>query len=184
MCNKAVDNYAHALKFVPDQCKAQKMCIKAVDTHPSTIPDFRVSTAIMLSHKIFTIGGASWTLDPCTQQVYFSQPSCLQQFHMKYKRTNYHVEIWISKFITPCWNWIWQSWFVLLLCWIFRQLLRNYIWWSTLFKKVMTLNTVTSLTVNSVIDIYLQVLQNFQNKPVFKTIFKNTFSQWVNQNTC
>ena len=114
MCNKAVDNYAHALKFVPDQCKAQKMCIKAVDTHPSTRPDFRVSTAIMLSRKIFTIGGASWTLDPCTQ-VYFSQPSFLQQFHMKYKRTNYHVEIWISKFITPCWNWIWQSWFVVIM---------------------------------------------------------------------
>ena len=34
-----------------------------------------------------------------------------------------------------------------------------------------TLNTVTSLTVNSVMDIFLQILQNFQNTAVFKTIF-------------
>ena len=34
-----------------------------------------------------------------------------------------------------------------------------------------TLNTVTSLTVNSIMDIFLQILQNFQNTAVFKTIF-------------
>ena len=54
-------------------------------------------------------------------------------------------------------------------------------------QKVATLNTVTSFTVNSVMDVFLQVLQNFQNfktKAVFKTIFKNTFCQWVNQSTC
>ena len=33
-------------------------------------------------------------------------------------------------------------------------------------------------------DIFLQVLQSFQNTAVFKTIFKNTFWQSVNQNTC
>ena len=34
MCNKVVDNYAHALKSVPDQ---YKMWIKANNTHHSTI---------------------------------------------------------------------------------------------------------------------------------------------------
>ena len=55
MCNKAVDNYAHALEyvpkcyksqntavdtysstiqFVPDEYKTQKICDKAVDTYP------------------------------------------------------------------------------------------------------------------------------------------------------
>ena len=29
MCNKAVDNYAHALKFVPDCYMTQEMCDKA-----------------------------------------------------------------------------------------------------------------------------------------------------------
>ena len=37
MCNKSVDNYAHALKFIRDQYKAHGMCIKAVDNYPSTI---------------------------------------------------------------------------------------------------------------------------------------------------
>ena len=48
------------------------------------------------------------------------------------------------------------------------------------FKKVAIINTVTCLTVNSVMDIFLQVLQR---TAVFKTI-KNTFCQRVNQNTC
>ena len=38
MCCKAVDNYAHALKFVSDGYKTQKMCIKALNNYPSTIP--------------------------------------------------------------------------------------------------------------------------------------------------
>ena len=37
MCNKTVDNYAHALEFVPDWYKTQEMWIKAVKNYPSTI---------------------------------------------------------------------------------------------------------------------------------------------------
>ena len=37
MCNQAVDNYAHALEFVLDSNKTQKMCNKSVSTYPSTI---------------------------------------------------------------------------------------------------------------------------------------------------
>ena len=37
MFNKAVDNYHHALEFVPEYYKTQKMSEKAVDTYPSTI---------------------------------------------------------------------------------------------------------------------------------------------------
>ena len=37
MCNKAVDNYPHALEFVAERYKAQTMCDKAVSTYPSTI---------------------------------------------------------------------------------------------------------------------------------------------------
>ena len=37
MRNKAVDNYAHALEFVPDRYKTQEMGIKAVDNYLSTI---------------------------------------------------------------------------------------------------------------------------------------------------
>ena len=37
MCNKAVDNYSHALEFVPECYKIQKMYDKAVSTYPSTI---------------------------------------------------------------------------------------------------------------------------------------------------
>ena len=37
MCNKAVDNFTHALKFVPARCKTKEIFIKVVDTHPSTI---------------------------------------------------------------------------------------------------------------------------------------------------
>ena len=34
MCNKAIDNYPHALEFVSEWCK---MCDKTVDTHPPSI---------------------------------------------------------------------------------------------------------------------------------------------------
>ena len=37
MCSKAADNYPHALKFVPECHKTQKMCDKAVNAYPSTI---------------------------------------------------------------------------------------------------------------------------------------------------
>ena len=37
MCNKAVDNYPHALEFVSECFKTQKMCDIAVDTHCPTI---------------------------------------------------------------------------------------------------------------------------------------------------
>ena len=37
MCNKAVGNYPHALKFVPDCHITQKLCDKAVNLHHSTI---------------------------------------------------------------------------------------------------------------------------------------------------
>ena len=37
MCDKAVDNYPDALKFVPDSYVTQKMCVKAVNTYHSTI---------------------------------------------------------------------------------------------------------------------------------------------------
>ena len=40
---------------------------------------------------------------------------------------------------------------------------------------------ITSLTVNSVLDIFLKVSQNFLNTAAFKIIFMNTFCQWVNQ---
>ena len=37
MCNEAIDDYVHALKFVPDCFKTQKMGNKAVNTDPSTL---------------------------------------------------------------------------------------------------------------------------------------------------
>ena len=40
MCNKALDNYHHALEFNAECYKTQQMCVKAVDTYPSTIKFF------------------------------------------------------------------------------------------------------------------------------------------------
>ena len=37
MCNKAVDNYPHALGFVPKYYKTQNMYDKAVNSYPSAI---------------------------------------------------------------------------------------------------------------------------------------------------
>ena len=37
MCIKAVDQYPHALEFVPQSYKTQNMCDKAVDTYPYKI---------------------------------------------------------------------------------------------------------------------------------------------------
>ena len=48
---------------------------------------------------------------------------------------------------------------------------------GSFFQNSGESNTVTSLTVNSLMDIFLQVLQNFQNIAIFKSVFKNTFCQ-------
>ena len=40
MCNKAVDNYPHALEFVPEYFMSQEMCDKVVNTRSSTIKFF------------------------------------------------------------------------------------------------------------------------------------------------
>ena len=37
MCNKAVDNYPHALEFVPECFVTKKMYDRAINTYPSTI---------------------------------------------------------------------------------------------------------------------------------------------------
>ena len=37
MCDKAVDNYPHALEFIPECYKIKKMCDNAGDNYPSTI---------------------------------------------------------------------------------------------------------------------------------------------------
>ena len=37
MSNKAFNNYPHALEFVRDCFKTEKLCNKAADTYPSTI---------------------------------------------------------------------------------------------------------------------------------------------------
>ena len=37
MCDKALDNYPHALKFVPDFYKTKKMFDKVVSSHPCSI---------------------------------------------------------------------------------------------------------------------------------------------------
>ena len=42
MCDKTLDDYAHAFQFIPDCCKTQKVCKKAVDTYLSAmqfVPD-------------------------------------------------------------------------------------------------------------------------------------------------
>ena len=37
MFYKAIDNYVHAVEFVPDFCNTQKMCKKAVDAYTSAM---------------------------------------------------------------------------------------------------------------------------------------------------
>ena len=83
---------------------------------------------------------------------------------MNWKRSNYR-----------CQNFDHQNWLFLieikfggphiccLLCWIFRKFLRNCIWQSTPFKKVATLHTAAFLKANFVVDIFLRILNNFQN---------------------
>lgn len=61
------------------------------------------------------------------------------------------------------------------LCGMFCKFLRKYVWRDALFKKLATLHAANYLTVNSVMDMFLQILQDFENITVFKTIFKNIF---------
>ena len=139
--------------------------------------------------QTFTVGGASWTSDPSMEAENCKiKPASMFQLTFlpttisyELKKSNYLyqnldnrnllflIEIPYSRPDLHC-----------SLCWIFRKFLRNYIWRSASFIKVTALNTVTSITANSLVDIVLQVLLNFQNTIVFKTIVKNTFCQCVN----
>ena len=58
------------------------------------------------------------------------------------------------------------------------QISKKYIWRSTSFKKIATLHTVTSLTVNSITDIFLQILQSFQNS-CLKTFLPMSKSEFI-----
>ena len=53
MCNKAVDNYTHTLKFVSVCYKTQKMYNKAVDTSPSAIQFLNAVRLNKLFIKLF-----------------------------------------------------------------------------------------------------------------------------------
>ena len=107
----------------------------------------------------------------CKQQVYFS--CCLAILTTavphEVKSSNYRCRNLIHQtyYSSPCWNHIWQSRSALSLCKIICIFLRKYIWQSPSFKKVATLNTVTSLTVNSITDIFLQISQHIQNTAAF-----------------
>ena len=62
-----------------------------------------------------------------------------------------------------------------------NKLLRKYIWRSASLKKVPTLNTVTSLTVNSII--FLQISQSFQNTVLLNHLQGAHFFNEYNKNT-
>ena len=69
-----------------------------------------------------------------------------------------------SKLIIPYLAHIQQPRFEPLVMFNISQIPKKYIWWSTSFKKIATLHTATSITLNSVTDIFLQILQNFQTR--------------------
>ena len=52
MCNKAVDNYNHALEFVTECYKTKNMCDKDVDTYPSTINFFSECFMTQMCDKV------------------------------------------------------------------------------------------------------------------------------------
>ena len=47
--------------------------------------------------------------------------------------------------------------------WNISQFPKLHIWRSISFEEVATLHTATSLTLNPVTDIFLQILQSFHN---------------------
>ena len=109
--------------------------------------------------------------ETCKQQFYFSCRLTLlttavshEVKNSNYQRQNLNNQTYYSN---PYWNHIWPSRFSLSLCWIIHIFLRKYIWQSNLLKKVATLNTVTFLTVHSIMDIFLQISQNIQSTNVF-----------------
>ena len=55
MCDKAVDNYPNALKFVPDCYMTQKMCYRAVNTYHSTIKLFLISKSQEMCDKVISV---------------------------------------------------------------------------------------------------------------------------------
>ena len=138
----------------------------------SSITYFGVSTVIMFSHgylpqlvevEIWTLAWKRWTFylanKTCKQQFYFSCCRTLLTAAVSHevKSSNYQCQNFNHQtyYSSPYWNHIWQSRFVLPLCQIIQIFLRKYIWQSTSFQKVATLNTATSLTVNSIMDIFL-----------------------------
>ena len=128
--------------------------------------------------RIFNVVNASWTLNPSMKAV-----------NCKIKLSNNKfilVTVWTLMSLTISYElkkeflmsiWTIETYYFLLKSYLTVQIctvsyveyfLKNYIWQSASFKTVISLNTLTYLTVNSVMDIILQYLQNFQRTAVFK----------------
>ena len=92
--------------------------------------------------------------------------SFLQQTSHRLKNNSFSMsKFQLSKLIIPCLNNIQQSRFELLfIVNISYNIPKKHIWRSTSFEEIATLYAATSLTLNSVTDIFLQILQSFQNR--------------------
>ena len=81
MCNKAVDNYHHALEFVPECYKTHKMCGKAVNTYHSTI---KLSlNALWLKKRVINSLRNSGAQDVCNKMPRWFQISIPQKKLLK-----------------------------------------------------------------------------------------------------
>ena len=113
----------------------------------------------------------------------FLQDSCLQQLHINQNIVIFHVETWIIKtyyslFKSHLAVQIWTVSYVKCFC----KFLRNIFGFS--FKNIVTLHPVTSLTVKLITDVFLQILQNFQNTGVFKTFSSKYFVNRTHVKLC
>ena len=91
------------------------------------------------------------------QRSLFQQPSSIL-FNNSFTSTKdekFSVSKFKSSKLFPCLNHIQQSRFEVFFMLNIQQIPKIYIWRSTQFKIIATLHTATSLTLNSVTDIFL-----------------------------
>ena len=104
MCNEAFDDYVHALQFVPDCFKTQKVGNKAVNTNPSTmhfVPEYYKSQEMCdkAAHTFFVLYKTQEMCDSVLSKDHFLLNHCLNGYKTHVVWWNcLGLSVWIKKF--------------------------------------------------------------------------------------
>ena len=105
MHNKTVDNYLHALEFIPDCYMVQEMCYKIVNTHSSTIelvPECCKTQKMCDKPFNKSFLAFFYTLDQYETQNMCDRIITVDPFSLRYAHYQYNIQKMFDKTVDDC----------------------------------------------------------------------------------